>query len=155
MKIGIIVYSHTGNTQSVAAKLQEKLAAAGHSVEMQRVVPAEGVKPGQRNPPLETRPAVDAYEAVIFGSPVQAFSLAQVMDAYLSQLESLAGKKVALLVTEAFPYPWMGGNRAVSRMKKLAASKGAEVLGSGVVNWSRRDREQRISQVVDSLSALF
>ena len=82
-------------------------------------------------------------------------SLAQVTDSYLSQLDSLAGKKVALLVTEALPYPWMGGNRAVSRMKKLAASKGAEVLGFGIVNWSRRDRERRISRVVDDLAGLF
>jgi flavodoxin len=155
MKIGIIVYSRTGNTQSVAEKLKEKLAAGGHSVEIARVVPEDGVQPVQRNPALKTRPAVDAYEALVFGSPVQAFSLAQVTDSYLSQLDSLAGKKVALLVTEALPYPWMGGNRAVSRMKKLAASKGAEVLGFGIVNWSRRDREQRISRVVDDLAGLF
>jgi len=37
MNIGIIVYSWSGNTLSVAEKLQEKLSAAGHSVALEQV----------------------------------------------------------------------------------------------------------------------
>lgn len=37
MKVGIVVYSQTGNTLSVATKLKEKLAAAGHSVALEQV----------------------------------------------------------------------------------------------------------------------
>ncbi|MDF2592532.1 MAG: hypothetical protein K0S75_1998, partial [Clostridia bacterium] len=37
MKIGIIVYSHTGNTFSVAQRLEEKLTAEGHSVKIEKV----------------------------------------------------------------------------------------------------------------------
>ena len=36
MKIGIIVYSKTGNTYSVAEKLESSLAKAGHTVEIKR-----------------------------------------------------------------------------------------------------------------------
>ena len=37
MNIGIIVYSQTGNTLSVAKKLEEKLSLAGHSATLEQV----------------------------------------------------------------------------------------------------------------------
>lgn len=37
MNIGIIVYSISGHTLSVAAKLGEKLSAAGHAVTLERL----------------------------------------------------------------------------------------------------------------------
>lgn len=43
---------------------------------------------------MKSAPDVSGYDAVIFASPVQAFSLAPVMKLYLSKLPSLAGKKV-------------------------------------------------------------
>ena len=91
----------------------------------------------------------------MFGSPVQAFSLCQAMVDYLKQVASLQGKQVALLVTEAFPYPWLGGNRAIRQMKRLCESKGTTVCGSGIVNWMKKRREQQIVEVVDRLSRLF
>lgn len=55
MKIGIIVFSHTGNTLSVAEKLQAKLTAASHSVQLEQVTAAEesprAEKAGLRNAP--------------------------------------------------------------------------------------------------------
>jgi NAD(P)H dehydrogenase (quinone) len=154
MNIGMIVYSQTGNTHSVALKLQEKLAAAGHAVALERVEVIGEVQPGQ---PVQfkTLPDAEKYEALVFGSPVQAFSLCQAMVGYLKQVPSLLGKKVACLVTQAFPYPWLGGNRAVRQMTRLCESKGATVCGSGVVNWMKRSREQQIVEVVDRLSGLF
>ena len=49
----------------------------------------------------------------------------------------------------------MGGNRAIGQMKKICESKGAEVSGSGIINWSKSNREQKIVEVVDRLSGLF
>lgn len=37
MEIGIIVHSLTGNTLSVAERLQERLAADGHDVEIEQL----------------------------------------------------------------------------------------------------------------------
>lgn len=154
MNVGMIVYSQTGNTYSVAQKLEEKLAAAGHAVTLERIEVIGEVAPGQ---PVQfkTLPDPTKYDALVFGSPVQAFSLCQAMVEYLKQVESLQGKKVALLVTEFFPYPWMGGNRAVRQMTRLCKSKSATICGSGIVNWSKRRREQQIVEVVDELSGLF
>jgi len=77
------------------------------------------------------------------------------MTRYLEQIGSLQDKKVACLVTEAFPYPWMGGNRAIRQMKRICESKGAAVCGSGIVNWMKSRRDQQIAEVVDRLSRLF
>ena len=74
---------------------------------------------------------------------------------YLKQVESLEGKKVACLITQAFPFPWLGGNRAVRQMTRACESKGATVCGSGIVNWMKKRREQQIVEVVDQVSCLF
>ena len=154
MNIGMIVYSQTGNTHSVALKLQEKLSAAGHEVALERIEVVGDVEPGK---PVQFATAPDAakYEALVFGSPVHAFSLCQAMVEYLKQVAPLQGKKVACLVTQAFPFPWLGGNRAVRQMKRLCQSKGTTVSGAGIVNWMKKSREQQIVQVVDRLSSLF
>ena len=155
MKIGLIIYSQTGNTLSVARKIEEKLIAANQSAILERIQ-IEGVaRPGDKNIKFENTPDTTQYDAIIFGSPVHAFSLSTPMSAYLSQVKSLQGKKVALLVTQHLPFPWLGGNRAVRQMKKLCESKGAEVSGSGIVNWHKASRQQLIDEVVDRLYNLF
>jgi flavodoxin len=150
----MIIYSQTGNTHSVAQKLEEKLAAAGHTVTLERIEVIGDIAPGQ---PVQFKTLPDAaeYDALVFGSPVQAFSLCQAMVDYLKQVAPLHGKQVALLVTQAFPYPWLGGNRAVRQMTKLCKAKDATVCGSGIVNWMKKRREQQIVEVVDTLSCLF
>jgi hypothetical protein len=61
----------------------------------------------------------------------------------------------AQLVTEFFPYPWMGGNRAIRQRTHLAETKGTTVRGAGVINWSRKRREAQIVEVTERLSELF
>ena len=155
MKIGIILYSQTGNTYSVSLKLKEKLVTAGHSVNIERLKVVGEVQPGTKDIKFEKLPDTGLYDALVFGSPVQAFSLSSVMASYLTQIPSLQGKKVAFLVTQFFPFPWMGGNRTVGQMKKICEPKGAAVCGEAVVNWSKRSREKRITEVVEKLSKLF
>jgi hypothetical protein len=77
------------------------------------------------------------------------------MTGYLERIASLQDKRVACLVTEAFPYPWMGGNRAIRQMTRICESKGATVCGTGIVNWMNARREQQIVQVTDRLSGAF
>lgn len=154
MNIGIILYSQTGNTLSVAQKLQEKLSAAGHSATLDRIEVVGQVAPGQAVQ-FKTVPDAAPYDALVLGGPVQAFSLVQVMKAYLGQCASLEGKPVACLVTQAFPYPWMGGNRAIRQMCKLVEAKGGTVRGTGIVNWMKKSRAEQIVEVTDKLSGLF
>ena len=155
MNIGMIIYSQTGNTYSVATKIEERLAAAGHSVNLERLQVVGEYKPGTEDVQFETLPDAGQYDALVLGAPVQGFSLAPVMNSYLQQIASLQNKQVVCLVTQYFPYPWLGGNRAVRQMKRICESKGATVWGSGIVNWSRKSRDQQIVEVVDRLSNLF
>lgn len=155
MNIGIIIHSQTGNTHSVAQKLQEKLSAAGHNVVLEQLKVAGEVKPGAKNVTFGTLPDLEKYEAIILGSPVQGFALSTVMSCYLNQVSSLKNKKVGCLITQMFPYPWMGGNRAVGQMAALCQAKGTQISESAIVNWSSKKREQKIVESVDKLSRLF
>jgi NAD(P)H dehydrogenase (quinone) len=156
----MVVFSHTGNTHSVAQKLRQKLAAKGHDVTYDRLKVVGGFRPAEmiEQPDLirfEALPDLERYDRIIFGSPVQGGSISAAMIKYLGQLPSLAGKEVACLVTEAFPFGWMGGNRAVRQMTEICESKGATVRGSGLVNWMRPSRERQIEKVTDSLTQVF
>lgn len=155
MNIGIIVHSSTGNTYSVVQKLNEKLLAAGHSVNIERISPLGSEKTYNKDITLAKQADVSSYDALVFGAPVQGASVSPVMSACLAQIGSLKNKKVACLVTQAFPFPWMGGNRAISQMKKLCESKGATVRGTGIVNWMNLHREKSIADTVENLSRLF
>jgi NAD(P)H dehydrogenase (quinone) len=154
VKIGIIVYSQTGNTFSVAQELKEKLAAAGHTVNVERLTTVGGeVDPKKAK--IEKFPDLSTYDALAFGGPVQAFSLSQVMAGYMSQLPSLQGKKVVCFVTKGLPLALTGGNKAVSQLKSACESKGGKVVGTGIVYWVNKDRENHINEVVGKLSKSF
>jgi flavodoxin len=155
MNIGIILYSETGNTYSVSQKLKERLVKTGHSVNIERLKVIGKAKPGTKDIQFESFPDIEPYDALVFGSPVQAFSLSSAMTAYLSQVKSLQDKKAAFLVTQFFPFPWMGGNRAIGQMKKICENKGATIRGTAVVNWSKPTREKQINEIVEKLSKLF
>ena len=158
MNIGILVHSCTGNTYSVVLKLKERLSTAGHSVIIERISPLGGKETYEKDITkirLEAQPDISTYDALILGAPVRGPSISPVMAACLVQIASLFNKKIACLVTEAFPYPWMGGNRSIAQMKKICESKGATILGTGIVNWMNSNREKNIADTVEKLSSLF
>jgi flavodoxin len=154
MKIGIIVHSQTGNTLAVAKRLKEELIMAGHLVNLEQVMPADENPTAIKDIHLKTIPDTNDYDVLIFGAPVQGFSISPVMKAYLSQLTSLKGKKVGCFVTQYFPYKWMGGTRSVNQMKYICKAKGGSIFEEGIVNWSHKEREKRITEVLAKLMKL-
>jgi hypothetical protein len=155
MKIGIVVYSWSGHTLSVAEALKEKLAAGGHSAELVQVDVVGERKQGARDFKLDTLPDLNSYDGLVFGAAVEAFSLSPVVTAYLKKVDSLAGKKVVCLVPQQFPYPWMGGSNAIRQMRKLCKAKGAAIVGSAAVNWAKSRREKTMAAAIDRLSRAF
>ena len=155
MNIGVIVYSWSGNTLSVAEKIKERLAVAGHSVTLEPVMVAGERKQGDRTFTLEKMPDVAPYDAVVFGSSVEAFSLSPVMNAYMKEIGSLEGKTIACLVTQAFPYRWMGGNHALRQMRRRCLAKDGTVSATGVVNWAKSRRAKTMRVAIDRLSSVF
>ncbi|AXV40298.1 flavodoxin domain-containing protein [Methanobacterium sp. BAmetb5] len=154
MKIGIVVYSETGHTYSVAEKLQEKLQANGHLVDIERVTTGGDVNPGSKNVTFQNQPDVQSYDALVFGSPVHAFNLAPAMAAYLEQIQSLQDKKIACFVTKGLPFNWTGGNKAISKMKKICQSKGGTVVGTDIIIW-RDNVDEKIEELIRRFSVLF
>ena len=154
MNIGVIVYSKTGHTLAVATRLKEALSAVGHTATLEQAKAAGPVQPGMADVPLEKKPETDAYDALVFCSPVWGGTMASPMASYLEQISSLQDKKVACLATHIFP-PGVGGNQTLAQMKDICESKGATVCGVGSVNWLRLGRERKIAEVIDSLSKLF
>lgn len=154
MKIGIIVYSNSGNTLSVAERLEKSLAAKGHSVEIRRVE-TDGDPTKPTSPViLKNAPDISVYDTVIFASPVQAFSLAPAMKLYLSQISVLNGKKIHCFVTQGLKKAWMGGNHAIRQISAACKTMGGSVISTGVVNWSSDRREQQIEEITAALSAI-
>lgn len=154
MKVGIIIHSHSGNTLSVAEKLKKNLVSEGHSVNLEQVIAVNEDPSASANIQLKIKPDPRMYDILIFGAPVRGLSLSPVMKLYLSEILFLQGKKVGCFVTQFFPYPWMGGNRSISQMKKSCESKGIQVYETGIVNWSSKKRQIKISSVIKKLSNL-
>lgn len=148
MKIGIIIHSQTGNTQSVAEKLQEKLLEAGHTVTIEKVRATNDNQLDIQKINLVKAPDISGYDVVIFGAPVRAFSLSPVFAAYLGHLGTLQRKTVVCFVTQFFPFAWMGGSRAIKQMKNFCELRGGRVISSGIVNWSRPDRATQVAKFV-------
>jgi NAD(P)H dehydrogenase (quinone) len=154
MKIGIIVHSQTGNTLSVAQKLQEKLKAAGHSANIEKLTSVNGQQ-NVKDIKLEKLPDLSAYDALVLAAPVQGFSASPVMKAYLPQLPALNGKKVAVFVTKGLYFKWTGGNRAISQIKSAVESKGGKVVETGIIVWMGAGKEKAIPELVEKLSKSF
>jgi flavodoxin len=154
MNVGIIVYSQFGHTLSVAVRLQEALSAAGHRVNLEQIEPVGPVSPAATNVPLKTRPAIEGYDALVFGASVRGGVPAPPMVSYLEQIASLHGLQVACLVTGFFP-PGLGRNQTLARMQELCEVKGATVCGSASVGWFSLRRRQQIAGVVRDLGRLF
>lgn len=157
MNIGIVVYSRTGNTESVARKIMDTLISSGHQVTYLKIEIEGEIKGIKRDVKFINLPDIKPYDAIIFATYVEAFSLSQVMSAYLKKVDDLTGKKAACLTTQFFPYKWMGGNHAHKQMRALLTAKGAEFLGGYDVNWKKKDfgRKERIRFAVDKISNLF
>jgi NAD(P)H dehydrogenase (quinone) len=152
MKIGIIVFSHTGNTYTIAQKLQDKLSSKGHTVNIERITHKGSNTPDIKNVQLDERPDVDKYDVVVFGSPVWGFSLSSVMTAYLTQISTFQNKKIACFVTKSLPFSWTGGNRAIMQMKKIIESKNANVCGTEIVTQSSIKNDTKLKDVIEKLS---
>lgn len=155
MKIGIVIYSKTGNTLSVAEKLGKKLESAGHKVAFERINVSNDEEWELENIRFTSLPNPEGYDALVVAAPVQAFGLCRVMKAYLPKLPKLNGKNVVCLTTEGFPAPWLGGNKAIATLKKACEAQGAKVVATGIVNWMKKSRESQIEKVVTTLAAAF
>jgi flavodoxin len=150
MNVGIIVYSLGGHTLSVSRRLEEALTKSGHQASLIRLETVGPARASAEDADLKAAPAVDSYDAVVFCTPVRGGVPASPMRRYLEQIPTLAGKKVACMVTHFFPPQW-GASQTIALLKATCESKGASFCGSGSVRWFLFYRGRQLEQVVNEL----
>ncbi len=154
MKIGIVVYSYTGQTLAAAETLAQKLSTAGHEVALKKLETTAAVKPGAADVSLKSPPALDEFEAVVLAAPVWGGMPAPPMAVYLEQLPSQAGKPFAYVATGFFP-PAMGCKQTIAKMKAACEAKGAVSVGSGSIGRLVFGRKQKAEKSLADLAGLF
>ncbi len=154
MKIGIIVYSYTGQTLAAAETLAQKLSAAGHEAALKKIETTSEVKPGSAEATLKSPPALDDFDAVVLAAPVWGGTPAPPMAVYLEQLPALAGKPFAYLATGFFP-PSMGCKQTIAKMKAACEAQGASSLGAGSIGRLVFGRQQKAEKALSDLAGLF
>lgn len=150
MKIGIIIYSITGNTRLVARKLQKSIISQGIDAELLEIK-AISDDPEQIRIEITDAPSPSGFDQLVFASPVHAFMLSKVMKTYLSKIENLEQKDVTLVVTHQFSRTWMGANWALRQMKRYVELKNGKVNQMFSIRWGSKNREQDIQELLDKI----
>lgn len=153
MTTGIIIYSQSGNTLQAARRLMEALQKKGHGAEILQIK-TQSEQPQMKKDTIQfiESPSPEAFDRLVFASPVWAFTLCGVMKLYLKGLPGLSGKPVSLFVTQALPFHWLGASKALQQMKALCLQKGAEVTATAAVSWSAKRREGDLLNMVETLT---
>lgn len=150
MKIAIVIYSYTGNTFSIGKKIVLFLQNQDYDAQLIRVN-VDDDQPSKTDIQLGEIDSIVPFDKVIFGSPVRAFSLAPAMVKYLRQVESLDGKTVSCFVTKQLPFSWTGGTAALKKMVSLCIEKGGKIDKTGIINWSYKNRDRLIEDLIKEL----
>ena len=146
MKIGIVLFSETGNTYSIARKLKDNLKK--HDVEIKKIE-IERLSKDRSDFKITYAPSIDCYDLVIFGSFTEGFRLTPVMKKYLESLD-LKDKKTIVFITHYFPFKFLGGNSTMKEFKNIINEKKGIVVSSGIINWSSKKRGLEILDLINN-----
>ncbi len=122
-KILIVYGSSTGNTESIARKLEEQFAAAGQEVTVLNAADAAAEH------------LADGYDAVLFGASAWGEDDGELQDDFAPLFEEfgvmdLKGRKLAAFASGDRDYPHFCG--AVDVIEARGKELGAEVLADGL-----------------------
>ncbi len=151
MTIGILIYSYTGNTKSVAERIKKAIEANGGQAKIEQIT-AENADPnGGTAITLKGIPQISGYDRLIIGAPINGFSLCRAMKMYLAEKADLRNKTVSCFVTQHFKHSFLGGNQGLKQMIGLCERRGGEVRQTAIVHWSSPRREAEIDDAAASL----
>ncbi len=135
MKIALVFYSFSGNTQKVNEHIKEALTKLGHEVILYRLHP----KPETRNFFTQCLQAARkkilslqdesfcnlvGFDYVVFSSPVWAFTITPALRSFLTRAEGLAHKKISCVLTHG------GGGiqKAQRELEQILYAQSANIL---------------------------
>ena len=154
MNIGIIVYSHTGHTLSVAKKLEKAIIDKGHKVKVELVEQVDKEPKPANQVVLKNSPDLSGYDFVIFASPVQGMQLAGVMKKYLSSLPKYCEINGYCFVTRYFMKRWLGGNSSIKWIENTCHEKGIKIIKNTMISWSSKSLDADIAEAISYLSLI-
>lgn len=136
MKIGIIYYSRTGNTKSIANRLKEDISKKKKDVEMIEILHEKRpgfLKAGRAGmkqielPIKNTDFDISKFDKILIGVPVWGFNPCPFYRSYFNNIEKLDGKKFGIFLT--------GGGEPQKNVEKgdmikeYLKGKGATIIG--------------------------
>lgn len=122
-KVLIVFGSSTGNTESIARKLEELVSAGGHEVTLLNAAEASAEN------------LADGFDAVLFGSSAWGMEDLEMQDDFASLFEefdrmNLKGRKVAAFASGDMEYEHYCG--AVPAIEERAKELGATIIADGL-----------------------
>lgn len=151
MNIGILVYSYTGNTLSVAEKIKEQIHQNGDQAQIHRVTCINGNPNGPNPFVLKDVPDVSGYDKLIIGAPINGYSLCKAMKMYFDR-SKIDVDAVNCFVTQHFKSPLFGGNRGIKQISKFVTKHGTKINNTAIVHWSSKDRDKQIDIAVQLMA---
>ncbi len=151
MKIGIVVYSATGNTLSVAERIKKALEAKGKKADLLRVT-ASGSS--SQTISLISTPDLTGYDQLIIGAPINGFMLCRAMQMYLKSQGNMQGRTINCFVTQQLKHSFLGGNQGIRLMCELCETNGGTIQNTAIVHWSSPRRESEIETAVTMMSGI-
>lgn len=149
MKIGIIVYSYTNNTLTIANQLNKSLIEGGYDSEVQ-TIRAVNEDPNNTKIVLTQSPILNHYDKVVFATCVRGFDCAPIFKEYLSNIDSLDGIMCAGFVSQYFPWDALGGTQALKRMKNLVESKKGLFHTLKSIHVKSKQKDRQIEELIHS-----
>ncbi len=154
MIIQFIVFSLTGHTKTVSEAAKGKLRKSGHNVVMDYIQPMDKLDLKAEIVEVKEIPDPHGYDLVIIGSPVHGGRVSAPIRTFLSQVSSLEGIRIVLLVTHFFRPGW-GALQTLQELQQMCESKGGEVIGDIRVKWFSLIRKGEIKKAIDYLCSLI
>jgi flavodoxin len=152
MNVAIVIYSKTGATFNVARKIASLFTDANINCEIIRLESNDNLRPRLKNVSISTKVNLDAYDTIIFGTPVWAFTAAPVVPAFLNSKPDLKGRMVLNFITMGLPFKFMGGQSAQTHLDTLASTCGATVIKKGgIINQQSMHNTAKTDAFVKSI----
>lgn len=116
MKVLVIFFSQSGNTEKIASAICEEASQANEAVQKK----LEDVDPG----------LINEYDFVFIGSPIHAGSIAGEIKTFFSKLPRLSKMKLAGFITHAAPvYPQQTIEQMTQPFEDVCKDKGMAYKG--------------------------
>ena len=151
MKIGIVVYSYTGNTFLVSQILASKLEENHFDVTIERLETYQNEEMDPQKVTLNNHLLLSKYDVLVFASPIRGFSLAAPFKKFLMDDFQENGKKVYGFVTQFLPFNWCGPNQAKKMMQAALDQHKCEFTFMGSIKWKKRNRQEQIDDLVKNV----